>query len=269
MEEVHPSPTDPHLLWGTEKQPFTFWAISIIFFFIFFCFLFFFSRQNLGLLCTAKAENIWQKWGFQSEMVQKWVRCGTTCSDAQVFQASPQGHPSSRTELPSLLGRQWEGSCLFHFCAEEDSANKRILPHFCLWFTPPCRNLSLSSKWEWNPTAFQFFRCTWLLEVLDSHSHLSPVPHELYFNNSGLWAVWKVAKNTQGCTWFIPESIMMDAKIMNRVWAHLWKRVGKEKLHLSLLIKLLAEYQSFMGVKVFSISKSEFWPELQRRLIWV
>lgn len=59
----------------------------------------------------------------------------------------------------------------------------------------------------------------------------------------------------------------MTAKIMNRVWAHLWKRVGKEKRHLSPLIKLLAEYQSFMGVKVFSIPKSELCPEVQRRLI--
>lgn len=44
---------------------------------------------------------------------------------------------------------------------------------------------------------------------------------------------------------------------------------GKKKWHLSRLIKLLAEYQNFMGVKAFSIPKSELCPEVQRRLIWV
>lgn len=83
-----------------------------------------------------------------------------------------------------------------------------------------------------------------------------------FFNKLGLGAVWKVAKSTQGRTWFILGS--MAAKTMYTIRASLWKRIGKEKWHLSTLIKPLARNQSFMGVKVFSISKSELWLEVQR-----
>lgn len=56
----------------------------------------------------------------------------------------------------------------------------------------------------------------------------------------------------------------MAAKTMYTVQASLWKRMRKEKWHLSSQIKMLAEDQSFIGVEVFSISKTELQPEVQR-----
>lgn len=63
--------------------------------------------------------------------------------------------------------------------------------------------------------------------------------------------------------WFILGS--MAAKTMYTTQASLWKRMRKEKWHLFSTNKTVGKKnQSFMGVKVFSISKSELQPEVQR-----
>lgn len=93
---------------------------------------------------------------LEPEMVQKWVRRGTVGSDAQILQASLQHHPSSRTELPSLLGRQWESSLLLLFWTEEDPANKKSTISFVCDSPHHAQRLFLSSKCEWNPASFHF-----------------------------------------------------------------------------------------------------------------
>jgi len=84
-------------------------------------------------------------------MVQKWVRRGTVGpvgSDAQILWASLQCHPTSRTELPSLLGRQGKSSRLLLAWTEEGPANKKSTIGFVCDSPHHAERLFLSSKCE-------------------------------------------------------------------------------------------------------------------------
>lgn len=153
--EEHPSPTGPCFLRGTEKQPFFLQTISFIFFFFFSRHFFAFVKYCKSWEKLAKARaSVWSlKWCKSGSDVAPWGPAG---SDAQILRASPQCHAGSRTELPSLLGRQWESGCFLLFWTEEAPANKKSTVSFVCDSPHHGERLFLSSKCEWNPASFHF-----------------------------------------------------------------------------------------------------------------
>lgn len=76
----------------------------------------------------------------------------------------------------------------------------------------------------------------------------------------------KSSKTKRRYTWFILAP--MASKTIYPDWTSLWKAVGKEKWHLSTLIKLLAQNQALWGSKYFPFPKVNFGLKY-RKLVFV